>query len=382
MSAKGPLSGITVLDFSTLLPGPLATLILSESGAEVIRVERPGVGEAARGNEQDWDETGIGFALLNHGKRSLALDLKSPEALAVLRPLIEKADIVVEQFRPGVMARLGLDYDAVRKIRPDIIYCSITGYGQTGPKALAAGHDLNYMAESGVLSASYGTPDRPTISPALVADVGGGSYPAVINILLALRQRDQTGKGCHIDVAMAEGVFTFSYRAFAKGAGLGRKVHNGGELLTGGSPRYQLYAASDRKMIAMGGIEQKFWDAFCEAIGLDINLRDDGRDPVATITRVAEIIAGQPSQHWARVLDEADCCCSIMAGMDEATANEHFAARGIFDHQIVSGSGQIAPAIPLPISPELRTSADQPARVSDFGEYNGTTDPKNPSTTE
>ena len=158
-----PLKDILVLDFSTLLPGPMATLMLSEAGAEVVKFERPGTGEDARHTDPKIDGESIGFAVLNQGKRSVALDLKAENAVGILRPLLEKADVLVEQFRPGVMARLGLGYEAVRAINPGIVYCSITGYGQTGPKAAAAGHDLNYVGDAGVLSLSRGPDAHPTM---------------------------------------------------------------------------------------------------------------------------------------------------------------------------------------------------------------------------
>jgi len=155
-----PLQGVLVLDFSTLLPGPMATLLLAEAGAEVVKIERPGSGEDMRAYPPRWGADGVNFAMLNRGKKSLALDLKNPEHRAKLAPLLARADIIVEQFRPGVMQRLDLDYASVAKINPRIIYCSITGYGQTGPKRDVAGHDLNYIGDTGLLALSMGHGDR------------------------------------------------------------------------------------------------------------------------------------------------------------------------------------------------------------------------------
>ena len=247
-----PLDGCLVLDFSTLLPGPLATLLLAEAGAEVVRIERPGADDMPS------------LAELNRGKKRLVVDLKRPDDRQQLQPLLARADVLVEQFRPGVMARLGLGYDAVLRINPKIIYCSITGYGQHGPRSGAAGHDLNYIAETGLLSQSMGTPSSPVIPPALLADIAGGLYPAVINILLALRDRDRTGGGRHLDVSMTDNLFPLMH---------GRSV------VTGGSPRYRLYPTKDGRMLAVGALEQKFWDAFCDVVNLDPALRDDSRDP-------------------------------------------------------------------------------------------------------
>ncbi|HFC05428.1 MAG TPA: CoA transferase, partial [Rhizobiales bacterium] len=180
-----PLDNIKVLDFSTLLPGPLAGLVLAEAGAQVIKVERPGFGEEMRHYPPKWGDQSANFALLNRGKKSLTVDLKDKLQIEQLKPLICEADILLEQFRPGVMARLGLDYETVKGWNPGLIYCSITGYGQSGPKAQLAGHDLNYIGDTGLLDLSMGPADKPTIPPALIADIGGGTYPALVNILLA-----------------------------------------------------------------------------------------------------------------------------------------------------------------------------------------------------
>src|SRR5665213_116121 len=197
-----PLSGIVVLDFTRLLPGTVATLLLAEAGAEVIKIERPG-GEDMRHYEPRFDGEGAMFAQLNRGKKGLVLDLKKPSDRDKLMPLLKRADVLVEQFRPRVMARLGLGYEAVKAINGKLVYCSITGYGQTGPRAGEAGHDLNYIGSTGLLALNPGPMDRPVVPPALIADISGGTLPAVLNILLALRQRDRSGQGCPLDIAMA-----------------------------------------------------------------------------------------------------------------------------------------------------------------------------------
>src|SRR3954470_10543807 len=173
-----PLKGVRVLDFSTLLPGPLATLILAEAGAEVIKIERPGRGDEMRSYEPKFGTDSVNFAMLNRGKRSIALDLKDKAALGKLKPLLVTADVVVEQFRPGVMDRLGLGYESLSKINPRIIYCAITGLGQDGPSALVAAPDLNYVAQQGLLGLAAGADGAPVVPPALIADIAGGTYPA------------------------------------------------------------------------------------------------------------------------------------------------------------------------------------------------------------
>ena len=230
---SGPLRGIKVLDFSTLLPGPMATLFLAEAGADVIKVERPEFGEEMRYYPPKWGESSINFSLLNRGKKSLTLDLKGSDAIQTLTPLIESSDIIVEQFRPGVMKRLGLDCESLKVINPKIIYCSISGYGQDGPKQNLAGHDINYIGEAGLLSLASGTQDSPVVPPALIADIAGGSYPAVMNILLALRERDLSGEGAYIDISMTDGVLPFLWWALGKTSETGVDPVNGGDRLTG-----------------------------------------------------------------------------------------------------------------------------------------------------
>ena len=239
-----PLAGLLVLDFTTLLPGPLASLMLAEAGAEVIKIERPG-GEDMRRFAPFKEGTSAAFAMLNRGKTGLTLDLKSEADRDKLKPLIARADIVIEQFRPGVMARLGLGYDDLRKLNPRLIYCSISGYGQDGPRAGEAGHDLNYIGATGLLDLQPGPLDRPVVPPMQAADIAGGSFPAVINILLALRARDQSGEGCHIDIAMTDAMFTFGWYALAIGAASGQFPAPGELRLVGSSPRYRLYPTKD-----------------------------------------------------------------------------------------------------------------------------------------
>jgi alpha-methylacyl-CoA racemase len=355
-----PLSGLLVLDFTTLLPGPLATLMLAEAGARVIKIERPG-GEDMRRFEPFWEGEGAAFALLNRGKTSLVLDLKSDDDRKKLKPLLEKADVLVEQFRPGVMSRLGLGYDAARAANPRLIYCSISGYGQSGPRSGEAGHDLNYIGNTGLLSLQPGPADRPVVPPALVADIGGGTFPAVINILLALRQRDQTGKGCHLDIAMTDAMFTFAWHALAEGFATGRHAESGSSKLAGGSPRYQLYPTGDGKFVACGALEEHFWSAFAAAIGLPDALKDDSKNPEATRDAVAGIIAGKTAAQWRPVLAGADCCATIVASLEEAVRDPHFIGRGLFGAKISAPSGATIPALPVPIAPEFRAAGPKPS---------------------
>ena len=348
-----PLSGVLVLDFTTLLPGPLATLMLAEAGAEVIKVERPG-GEELRGYSPRFDGMSAVFAMLNRGKTSLVADLKSEADRETLIPLIRRADVLVEQFRPGVMERLGLGYEAVAKLNPRLVYCSISGYGQEGPRADEAGHDLNYIGNTGLLALQPGPAEAPVVPPALVADIGGGTLPAVMNILLGLRQRDATGQGCYLDIAMADTMFTFAWYGLAIGQATGKYPGPGQMPLAGGSPRYQLYATRDEKLVACAALEQKFWLGFCNTIGLPAPLMNDFADPAATKQAIADIIAAETAEHWRPKLAEADCCATIVASLEEAVSDPHFVQRGLFAHQVAGLSGKTMPALPVPIAASLR----------------------------
>ncbi len=362
-----PLAGVCVLDFSTLLPGPLATLLLAEAGAEVIKIERPGKGDEMRSYRPKFGNDSVNFAMLNRGKRSVAIDLKAADAVARLRPLIARADVVVEQFRPGVMERLGLGYEALATINPRIVYCAITGYGQTGPKAQVAAHDLNYVAEAGLLGLAAGADGAPIVPPALIADIAGGTYPAMINILLALRERDITGRGRKLDVAMADNLFTFMYWALGNGLAARQWPRPGGELVSGGSPRYQIYRTRDGRYLAAAPLEQRFWDNFCDAIGLEAQWRDDARDARCTRDAIAQRIAARTAAQWREQLAGKDVCCTIVASVEEALADAHFRARGLFARQLAADGRAIA-ALPVPIDAAFRadaTSAAYPALGAD-----------------
>jgi crotonobetainyl-CoA:carnitine CoA-transferase CaiB-like acyl-CoA transferase len=192
------------------------------------------------------------------------------------------------------------------------------------------------------------------VPPALIADIGGGSFPALINILLALRRRDSTGEGCHLDIAMTDAMFAFAWHALAIGAATGRYPGPGELPLAGGSPRYALYPTRDGRLIACGALEQKFWDGFCRAIGLAEELVDDSAAPGATRAAIAAIIAGRAAEEWQPVFAAADCCATVVASLEEALRDPHFVARGLFAHRVAGASGSGLPALPLPLAPQFR----------------------------
>ncbi|MCL4802192.1 MAG: CoA transferase [Burkholderiales bacterium] len=368
-----PLSGIKVLDFSTLLPGPLCTLLLAEAGAEVIKIERPGTGDEMRVYTPRVGADSVNFALLNRGKRSIAIDLKAAGAVGRLAPLLREADILVEQFRPGVMERLGLGYDALAALNPRLVYCAITGYGSSGPRAQVAAHDLNYLAEAGMLGLAAGADGAPVVPPALIADIAGGAYPAVMNILLALRQRERTGRGCRLDVSMSDNLFTFLYWALGEGEVTGKWPGPGSSRVTGGSPRYQVYRTADGRFVAAAPLEQRFWENFCATIGLAPEHADDRRDPQATRRAVAERIAAKTADEWEHLFEGKDLCCAIVCSLEEAVRNPHFRERGLFAHKLETDAGAIT-AVPVPVAEAFRDP--RPAGYPRLGADNGFLDGK------
>jgi alpha-methylacyl-CoA racemase len=352
-----PLANLQILDFSTLLPGPMASLILAEAGATVVKIERPVQGDEMRSYHPKLGADSVNFHLLNRGKHSYAIDLKSPAAAQQLAPLIAGADVLIEQFRPGVMQRLGLGYAAVSAINPRIIYCSITGWGQDGPKSQTAAHDLNYMAETGLLALSADRDGRPVLPPVLIADLAGGTLPAVVNILLALRQRDQTGCGAHLDIAMSDSLFTFAYWALGEGFASGKWPRRGAEMLTGGSPRYQIYRTHDGKFLAAAPLEERFWDNFCRIIELAAPLRSSDAPAATVIAAVADLIGRRTAAQWQTAFAGQDVCCSVVNELREAVADPQTVARKLFAGKL-DAAGRSLPALPLPLAPVFRTNQD------------------------
>ena len=366
---KGSLEGIKVIDFSTLLPGPLASLFLSETGAEVIKIEKPGVGDEIRLSNPQWGEQSVSFSLLNRGKKSLSLDLKDPNNLKILIPILKEADIIIEQFRPGVMKRLGLDYESVKKINQDIIYVSITGYGQYGPKSMVAGHDLNYIGNAGLLSISMGRDNDTVVPPALVADIAGGSYPAVINILLALRKRDLNKEGSYIDLSMTENLFPFMFWGLGSGFAHNKWPGNSDGVLSGGSPRYNIYKTSDGNYVAAAPLEDRFWNKFCEAIELPKKFIKMQNDQEKVIEEIRKIIGQKEKNYWLDVFNKADCCCSIVKSIEEAINDNHFKVRKIFENKIINNLGEEIPALPIPVDMQFRKDQKR-ASAPSLGDIN------------
>ncbi len=365
-----PLKGLTVVDFTTLAPGPFASLALARAGATVIKVERPGTGDEMRQYGEAFGDRGMTFSMLNAGKRSLEADLKNENDLSNIKSLLMKADVLMEQFRPGVMSKFGLDYATLAKDNPRLIYCAITGFGQYGPKSQIAAHDLNYVADAGMLSLGECPNGKPTVPPLLAADLAAGSYPALINILLALSKREASGKGVFIDISMTDNLFPLMFWALGLSWGSGTGPGPGRELLSGGSPRYQIYETADARHIAVAAIEQRFWDGFCEAIGLDAAILDEQVETSAIRSAIAAIIRGRTATHWRKRFQGLDVCAVVVNSLQEAVEDEHYRARGLFNQQIIGEQGSLLNSLPLPIIPALRSDDVEYPAVPKLGEFN------------
>src|SRR6266496_1289140 len=272
MRAK-PLSGIRVLDLTRLLPGPMATLHLADMGADVIKIEDTEAGDYSRamGHVRGAGNPGAApmsdfFRLVNRNKRAIRLDLKNPKGCEVFLRLAKKADVVVEGFRPGVMAKLGLGYEALAAVNPRLVYCSITGYGQDGPYADRAGHDINYIGYAGV-GAQIGTADAPVVPNFQIADLLGGGLSPVMGILAALIDARSSGRGRHVDVAMTDAVFAHAVFPLLGFLENGRAPLRGSGMLDGGLPCYNVYRTRDARWMAVGALERKFWETLCDILG-------------------------------------------------------------------------------------------------------------------
>jgi alpha-methylacyl-CoA racemase len=332
----GPLSGVRVLDLTRLLPGAFATLMLAEMGAEVIKIEDPNGGDPMRSLPPLVAGRGLYDLLLNRGKKSVALDLRRPESAQTLDRLMAVSDVMIESFRPGTAKRLGVAGPAVRARYPRLIHCAITGYGQTGPYAELPGHDLNYVAVSGLLSADR--PD-PTVLPRMfIADVGGGAMSAVIGVLSALVGRGRTGEGQTLDISMHEAALYWVMLPAA------RELVSGGHDATGELPTfgehacYNVYRTKDDELVALGALEPKFWQAFCRATGrADLLTRQltDSADQSALIAEVRRVFASRTRAEWLRLFTEHDGCLSPVNRPAEALRDPQIVARGA----VVSTSG-------------------------------------------
>lgn len=326
-----PLAGIRVIDLTQLLPGPLATRHLQEWGAEVLKVEPPGVGDGARLLYRSLaqaaaDEPSGFFRDLNGHKASWRLDLRQTTDRDRLLEQLRSADVLIEGFRPGVMQRLGLDWPVLQALNPSLVMASITGYGQRGPYALRAGHDINYIALSGVLDQIGGPKSEdPALPNFQIADLLGGTLAAVSGLLAALVGAQRTGQGRFVDISMTHEVWRHAVIARAEAQSLGLVPARGSSLLNGGAACYGVYRCADGRHLAVGALEAKFWKAWCEAIGHGAWAArhwSQGEAPgseqaLHTRTEMARVLAQRPMAEWAAIADRVDCCVTPVLRLDE-----------------------------------------------------------------
>lgn len=343
-----PLSGLKVVDFSGLLPGPFATAILADLGAEVTKVEAPKRPDLVRHLPPLSGGQSAAHLSLNRGKRSVALNLKHPKGVDLARRLIAESDVLVEQFRPGVMARLGLGYEALAEAYPSLIYCSITGYGQTGPLAQRAGHDINYLALSGL--ASYGgAPQGPSLSAAQVADIAGGSQPAVIAILAALLGRAQHGRGRHLDISISDGALALNALTLSGAQLTATDPSPRGELLNGGT-LYDYYETADGRHLAVGALEPQFATRLLTRLGHPEWLAELLKPPAeqgALKSSLQALFKREPLSHWLELLRDEDCCVDPVLSLTEAIEHPHYLARGLLEHYPTQGGPMAVMHAPL-----------------------------------
>jgi alpha-methylacyl-CoA racemase len=355
---KTPLQGLKVLDLSTLLPGPYASLMLADLGAEVLRVEAPNRPDMVRAlPPKDASGQSAAHSYLNRGKKAIALDLKQAEGVELLRELVKHYDILLEQFRPGVMAKLGLDYTTLSAINPRLIYCSITGYGQTGPNRDRAGHDINYLALAGVSDYSRRQGQAPVPLGVQVADVAGGSHHAVMGILAAVIERHSTGQGQFIDISMTDCAFAMNAMFAAGYLGGGVEPRAEGNVLNGAS-FYDYYQTYDGRYLAVGSLEPPFLMALCEITGLTAlagkALSPNPTDAQQFKTALQNVIAARPFNEWQVIFANADCCVEPVLSFAEACASEHIKSRGM----VLNIQGPHGP-VPQLANPLSRSSAAQ-----------------------
>ncbi len=366
------LRGLRLLDLSSRLPGPLCSLILSDLGMEVIRVEPP-----ARLNKGDFfreipEKDTPYFPMLNRGKKSVTLNLKTAKGKELFFGLVERADVVLEGFRPGVMDRLGIGWDRLREVNPRLIMASISGYGQEGVYRLVAGHDLNYLAFAGILGLNAalegGAPVRPPIQ---IADVAGGAYPAVIGILAALHARDRTGKGRWIDVSMLDGSLFLMGLAFFDW-GIGKEVKRGIPPIARCAVNYHVYETKDGRYLALGALEENFWRQFCETVGHPEWISRYGDEMAMCapdlLDEIRRLFLSRTRDEWMEIFKGRDVCLSPVLSLDEVMTDRHVRSRGVITWRFLP-NGKKIPQIRFPVW--VSGSGTQALEAPALGQHTG-----------
>ena len=372
------LAGIRVLDLSLQLPGPFCTMMMADHGADVIKVDEP---EPRVRNPFAGEEPGMGPAdrYLNRGKRSLTLNLKTEQGREIFRTLAAGADVVVEGFRPGVVRRLGVDYASLSGVNPRLVYCSISGYGQTGPMRDVAGHDINYISWAGILGMCGGRDGEPAVPPVQIGDLFGGAMMALSGIMMALWSRQSTGKGRWIDVSMTDGASAiWSLHAAACLAGM-PPPERGNMMLTGMFPCYGTYRCADGKHVSLGALESWFWERLVDALGRE-DLREGqyavGEAGARVRKELEGVFASRTRDDWVRFFEGKDVCISPVLDLPESFSSPLLRAREmVVEVDSPLGGSDLQPGRPLKfLDPEGRKAPDAgpavPRRAPRLGEHN------------
>jgi len=347
------LAGVRVLDLTRLLPGPFCTMLLADLGADVVKLEEVGGGDPTRHYPPLVGDTGSLFLMVNRNKRSLTLDLKSNDGRGLLLRLVEGFDVVVESFRPGVMERLGLGYDVLSRRNPRLVYASLSGWGQCGPYRDRAGHDLNYVALTGLLGYNVGADGQPHPLAAQVADLGGGTL-AALAILAAVIARQTTGRGQCVDVSLFASAFAWLPTLATSVFATGRAYAPGTPPLSGGLAQYQVYRTADGRHLSLGALEPKFFAAFCQRVGRPDVL---ALDAAQARTELEHIVGERTLAEWLDCLKDVDTCYAPVNTLEEAVRDPQVAALGLVtqvEHARLGALRQIGPPFAF---------SDTPARV-------------------
>ena len=333
----GALDSLKILDFSTLLPGPLATMLLADMGAEVVSVSAPGKPDLMNGFPPMIDELGVSasVAWLGRNKKTISLNLKKPESVEAVKKMVKEYDIVVEQFRPGVMKRLGVDYETLKKENPSLIYCSITGYGQDGPMSQKAGHDLNYIGISGnMVFMNQEEPQPVSIPNFQLADVAGGGYMTVIAILAAVQYREKTGKGQYIDLSLMDSILPFTC-VEASGVLAARQYPGSWETRTvtgvANGPHYDVYETLDKKYVSVGALEPKFFAALLKTLGLpewaDGQILKEDPEKLREVFKTK--FREKTRDEWTSIFAGVEACVEPVLDISEMCENSQVISRGM-----------------------------------------------------
>ncbi len=379
-----PLAGVRILDLTRLLPGPMATLHLADLGADVIKIEDPGPGDYARTMGAKRHATSAFFLAINRNKSFVTLDLKDARDRRTFIAMVRLSDCLIEGFRPGVMTKLGLDYASLSQENPALVFCSISGYGQSGPLREKAGHDINYAGYTGIAEQTVGNDGTPALSGLQIADLLGGAQTAVIGILAALIDARASGQGRLVDVSMTDAVFAHNVMGMAAVNASGQTARPGRDLLTGGVPCYNVYATADARHLAVGALEAKFWDTLCTALGRP-ELKAEhwtrgqevgGPAALAVKKELDAIFRQRTLGEWTEFFASYDCCVTPILRTDEALVHPLFTERGmvVTEEDPVEGR-RYAAALPIRFSEEFfevaspakGAGADQAATLARLG---------------